>query len=105
MLVSYASTKKCSLTDHIRLWGTSLPNPVTLLDWFVRGKGALTTVACEQGGFFRTRADAAQPDLQARASSSPCLVPPCASLCLVPRARAPNLSSKPGLSRPSAPDP
>jgi len=66
VLVSYASTKACSLTDHIRLFGTALPNPLTLLNWFVRGKGALTTVACEQGGFFRTRPDAAQPDLQLR---------------------------------------
>jgi len=66
VLVSFQSKKACSLTDHIRLWGTSLPNPLTLLDWFVRGKGALTTVACEQGGFFRTRPDRAQPDLQMR---------------------------------------
>lgn len=66
VLVSYESKKKCSLTDHIRLWGTPLPNPVTLLDWFVRGKGALTTVACEQGGFFRTRPDKAEADLQMR---------------------------------------
>jgi len=66
VLVSYESTKAISLTNHIRLLGTSLPNPLTLLDWFVRGKGALTTVACEQGGFFRTRDDSLQPDLQLR---------------------------------------
>ena len=44
--MSFESKLACSLTDHIRLWGTSLPNPLTLLNWFVRGKGALTTVAC-----------------------------------------------------------
>jgi len=66
VLVSYESKRACSLTDHIRLWGTSLPNPLTLLNWFVRGKGALATVACEQGGFFRTAADKRQPDLQLR---------------------------------------
>ena len=48
VLVSFESKLVCSLTDHIRLWGTALPNPLTLLNWFVRGKGALTTVACEQ---------------------------------------------------------
>jgi len=65
-LVSFESKKAVSLTDHIRLFGTSLINPLTLLDWFVRGKGALTTVACEQGGFFHTRDDSSQPDLQMR---------------------------------------
>lgn len=66
VLVSFESKLVCSLTDHIRLWGTALPNPLTLLNWFVRGKGALTTVACEQGGFFRTTPDKPQPDLQMR---------------------------------------
>ena len=64
VLVSFACTKSISLTDHIRLLGTSLINPFTLLDWFLRGRGALTTVACEQGGFFYTRNDRSQPDLQ-----------------------------------------
>ena len=64
VLVSYESTQSVSLTNHIRLLGTSLPNPLTLLNWFVRGKGALTTVACEQGGFFHTSPDREQPDLQ-----------------------------------------
>ena len=38
VLVSFESKLVCSLTDHIRLWGTALPNPLTLLNWFVRGK-------------------------------------------------------------------
>jgi len=66
VLVSYSATKPLSLTNEIRLGGTSLPNPVSLFNWFVRGKGVLTTVACEQGGFLHTRADRTQPDLQLR---------------------------------------
>jgi choline dehydrogenase-like flavoprotein len=66
VLVTYECTKPISLTNEIRLLGTGLPNPLALLNWFVRGKGALTTVACEQGGFFRTAEDLPQPDLQVR---------------------------------------
>lgn len=64
VLVSFKSTMKQSLSNHIRLAGTSIPNPITMLNWFFRGKGALATVACEQGGFLYTRPDKAQPDLQ-----------------------------------------
>ncbi|KAL3907101.1 MAG: hypothetical protein SGPRY_010299, partial [Prymnesium sp.] len=66
VLVSFKSTMKQSLSNHIRLAGTSIPNPITMLNWFFRGKGALATVACEQGGFLYTRPDKAQPDLQLR---------------------------------------
>jgi len=66
VLVSCGSKKKVSVTDEIRLFGTSLPNPVTLLRWLLFKRGALTSVACEFGGFFRTSADQSQPDVQVR---------------------------------------
>jgi choline dehydrogenase-like flavoprotein len=66
VLVSYGSKKAVSVTDDIRWFGTSLPNPVTLLRWLLWKKGALTSVACEFGGFFRTAKTQSQPDLQVR---------------------------------------
>ena len=66
VLVSYGSKKACSLTDDIRWLGTSLPNPITLLRWLLWKRGALSSVACEFGGFFRTARASAQPDLQVR---------------------------------------
>ena len=66
VLVSYASKKSVSVTDDIRWMGTGLTNPVTLLKWLLWGKGALTSVACEFGGFFRTSKEHTQPDLQVR---------------------------------------
>jgi choline dehydrogenase-like flavoprotein len=66
VLVSYGSKKRVSITDDIRLLGSSLPNPITLMRWMLWGRGALTSVACEFGGFFRTSREHAQPDLQVR---------------------------------------
>jgi len=66
VLVSYGCSKAVSVTDDIRLFGTGVPNPITLARWLLFGKGALTSVACEFGGFFRTRKDVDQPDLQIR---------------------------------------
>lgn len=66
VLVSYGSKKAVCLTDEIRLFGGSMVNPITMLKWMLLGKGALTSVACEFGGFFRTSKSLAQPDLQLR---------------------------------------
>ena len=66
VLVSYGSKKHVSITDEIKWMGSSLPNPVTLLRWLLYKRGALTSVACEFGGFFRTAKEHAQPDLQVR---------------------------------------
>ena len=66
VLVSYGSKKAVSVTDEIRWMGTSLPNPITLLKWLLLRQGALTSVACEFGGFFRTAKEHTQPDLQVR---------------------------------------
>jgi len=66
VLVSYGSKKAVSVTDEIRLLGSSLPNPLTLLRWMLFKRGALTSVACEFGGFFRTSEKQAQPDVQVR---------------------------------------
>ena len=66
VLVSYGSKKKVSVTDEIRLMGSSLPNPITLMRWLLFKRGALTSVACEFGGFFRTAKEHSHPDLQVR---------------------------------------
>ena len=60
------SKKKVSVTDEIRLMGSSLPNPITLMRWLLFKRGALTSVACEFGGFFRTAKEHSHPDLQVR---------------------------------------
>ena len=67
VLVSYSCTKRVSVTDELRIPGTSLPSPTALLKWLLLRRGPMTSVACDHGGFFRTSADAVQPDLQARA--------------------------------------
>uniref|UniRef100_A0A7S2IFJ9 Glucose-methanol-choline oxidoreductase N-terminal domain-containing protein n=1 Tax=Haptolina brevifila TaxID=156173 RepID=A0A7S2IFJ9_9EUKA len=66
VLVSYGSKKAVSVTDEIRLMGSALPNPLTLLRWMLFKRGALTSVACEFGGFFRTSETQPQPDVQVR---------------------------------------
>jgi len=66
VLVSYGATKRVSVTDEIKWFGSSLPNPITLLRWLLWKRGALTSVACEHGGFFRTAKGFSQPDLQVR---------------------------------------
>ena len=66
VLVSYGCKKAICLTDEIRLMGTGAVNPITMLKWMLFGKGALTSVACEFGGFFRTSKAYTQPDLQLR---------------------------------------
>lgn len=37
-----------------------------LINWAVRGKGALTSTACDRGAFVRTNDKLSQPDLQIR---------------------------------------
>jgi len=66
VLVSYGSKKRVSVTDDIRFFGSGMTNPITLLKWLVGGKGALTSVACEFGGFFRSSKEQTQPDIQVR---------------------------------------
>jgi len=66
VLVSYGSKKAVSVTDDIRLFGSGMTNPITLFKWLTAGKGALTSVACEFGGFFRSSKDQSQPDIQVR---------------------------------------
>jgi hypothetical protein len=62
VLVSYGSKKRVSVTDDIKIG--SMVNPITLLRWLLWRTGALTSVSCEFGGFFRTAKEHAQPDLQ-----------------------------------------
>jgi fatty acid photodecarboxylase len=39
---------------------------VQLLNWLVRGQGALTSTGCDRGAFIKTSKEASQPDLQIR---------------------------------------
>jgi len=64
VLVSYGSKRAVSVTDDIKIG--SMMNPITLLRWLLWRRGALTSVSCEFGGFFRTGKEQAQPDLQVR---------------------------------------
>lgn len=64
VLVSYGSKKRVSVTDDINVKGTGVVNPITVLKWLIARRGAMTSVSCEFGGFFRTAKEHAQPDLQ-----------------------------------------
>jgi len=66
VVVSCGSKKKVSVTDEIRLWGGSKTNPMALLRWLLWRRGPLTSVACEFGGFFKTKPDLKQADVQVR---------------------------------------
>lgn len=69
-LVSYNVGGASSITDHIfRRGGAGLRVP-TLLNFLLRGKGALTSPGCDHGGFFFSSEEAKgrlrEPDLQLR---------------------------------------
>jgi len=66
VLASFECLQAVSLSDDIRIPGTSITNPKTLLQWLLFKKGAMSSVACEFGGFFKTDPQLAQPDLQIR---------------------------------------
>jgi len=66
VVVSRGCKKKVSVTDEIRLLGTSKTNPIALLRWLLWRRGPLTSVACEFGGFFRTSDEHEQVNLQVR---------------------------------------
>ena len=80
-VVSCASKKKVSVTDEIRLFGSTLTNPITVLRWLLFRRGALTSVACEFGGFFRSSDEVRQPDIQ--------VFPLCAPQCVLARSAGP----------------
>jgi choline dehydrogenase len=66
VVVSYGCKKAVSVTDELKIPGTGITNPITLLRWLLWKRGAFTSVACEWGGFFRTAETLSQPDLQVR---------------------------------------
>lgn len=67
VVVSYEATKRVAITDKALIGGIGkLINPLVLARWFLRGKGPLTSCACDHGGFFRSSPDVAQPDIQLR---------------------------------------
>ena len=49
--------------------------PVQVLNWALRGKGALTTTGCDRGLFVKTNDKLSQPDLQIRYISALALTP------------------------------
>eukprot|EP00892_Ulva_mutabilis_P011334 jgi/Ulvmu1/8573/UM045_0015.1 len=56
---------RVAITDHIYDDDANI-RPLQLLNWAVRGKGPLTSTACDRGAFVRTSEDRSQPDLQLR---------------------------------------
>mmetsp|Transcript_21908 Transcript_21908/g.67277 ORF Transcript_21908/g.67277 Transcript_21908/m.67277 type:complete len:638 (-) Transcript_21908:488-2401(-) len=69
-VVAYNVHGKNTITDHIFRRNSSRLRLRTLLNFLVRGKGALTSPGCDHGGFFHTdekaKAAGAEPDLQMR---------------------------------------
>ena len=72
---TFAICPKCNSKKKKRLLSLSLtrlprstkPNPLALLQWLLRKRGPLTSVACDHGGFVNTDPAAhPQPDLQLR---------------------------------------
>lgn len=55
-----------SVTSKIRIKGTSLSNPKVLLQWLMNRSGPLTSTGCDHGGFFKTKENLDDPDLQMR---------------------------------------
>jgi len=46
--------------------GTNEVRPLQALKWALTGKGPLTSVGCDHGGFFKTKPDLESPDVQLR---------------------------------------
>ena len=65
VVVAFSTPKKgVSVTSKLRIFGR--PNPIPVLNWFLRKAGLLTSIGCDHGAFVRTKADASQADLQIR---------------------------------------
>jgi len=69
-LVSYECSPEgqgVAVTSKIRLWGTSVPHPLPVLQWLFTRTGPLTSVGCDHGGFFCSgdKKDT-EPDVQVR---------------------------------------
>lgn len=66
-VVAYTIDKKASVTDEFKFMGMSnIPNPVPFLQYLMSGKGVMTSVGCDHGGFFKTSEAKEDPDLQIR---------------------------------------
>jgi choline dehydrogenase-like flavoprotein len=66
-VVAYAIDKKVSVTDEFKFMGMSnIPNPVPFIKYLLSGKGVMTSVGCDHGGFFKTSEAKEDPDLQIR---------------------------------------
>ena len=75
-VVSYSSlVKGVSVTSLLRLGGGKLSNPKPYVQWLAKRAGLLTSTGCDHGGFFKTRADLEQPDLQIRFLAARALSP------------------------------
>jgi hypothetical protein len=63
-VLAFNVRERIAITDALFIRGTSLIKPIRLLQWLALGRGPLTSVGCDQGGFFRTYAAGTDPDLQ-----------------------------------------
>ena len=65
IVTGYRITEPLAITDQMFLTKGIL-SPARIAEWLARGSGPLATSGCDFGGFFKTDAKAAQPDLQLR---------------------------------------
>ena len=61
----YRINEPLAITDEMFLTKGVL-HPARIAEWLLRGSGPLATSGCDFGGFFKTTAGKAQPDLQLR---------------------------------------
>lgn len=64
-----------SSASKIRIPGTTLINPIVLMQWLLFRSGPLTSVGCDYGGFFKTDSSNKLPDLQMRFLAAKALSP------------------------------
>eukprot|EP00899_Mesostigma_viride_P025389 jgi/Mesvir1/6034/Mv00775-RA.2 len=62
-----------SINQRVYLGNTTIPNPLTVLQYLLFRRGPLTSTACDHGGFFYSSeaAKGGEPDLQVGASVAP----------------------------------
>jgi choline dehydrogenase-like flavoprotein len=64
--LQYNVAKNVSITNEMFMTGTSIPDPMSSLDWLINGRGPLASPGCEQGAFLKTREGLSDPDVQIR---------------------------------------
>jgi len=55
-----------STSSKLRIPGTTIPNPLSFIQWALTGSGPLTSSACDHGAYVKTDPNLESPDLQLR---------------------------------------